>query len=114
MYEKILIVEGASDKRKLAKIINDKRVRIICTNGTLGIKRFDELLETFHLDDNDVFILVDEDKTGMKLRKFLQRELPHAEHIHIKKEYREVATTPEEELAIALVRKNIEINIAYI
>lgn len=107
--DKVIIVEGLSDKKRIKKIITDP-VTIICTNGTLGVAWFDELLDTYDLDNKDVFILADEDSAGMKLRKQLARELPHAEHIHVSSEFREVATTPESALATALVCKRIKVN----
>lgn len=106
--EKVIIVEGLTDKRKIEQILNEN-VTIICTNGTLGINRFDELLETYDLDENDVYIFVDEDRSGLKLRKLLARELPHAEHIYISSEYREVATTPTKILASLLVANHFEV-----
>ncbi|WP_156288496.1 toprim domain-containing protein [Oceanobacillus salinisoli] len=107
--EKVIIVEGLTDKRQIEKVINDD-VTIVCTNGTLGVERLDEMLETYRLDDRDVFILVDEDHSGMKLRKQLARELPHADHIYVSSEYREVATTPEHVLATTLVSKHFSVN----
>lgn len=107
--EKVIIVEGLTDKKQVKRVITDD-VEVICTNGTLGVERFDELLETYDLDNRDVYILVDEDSPGIKLRKQLTRELPHAEHIYVSSEYREVATTPENLLATALVGKRIEVN----
>lgn len=107
--EKVIIVEGLTDKRQIEKIIDDK-VTIVCTNGTLGIGRFEELLDMYQLDDKDVFIFVDEDRSGIKLRKQLARELPHADHIYISSEYREVATTPEHILATTLVSKHFSVN----
>lgn len=109
MLPKVIIVEGLTDKQQIKKVITED-VTIICTNGTLGIERFDELLETYQLDDRDVYIMADEDKAGWKLRKQLKRELPHAEHIYIHPDYKEVATTPLHEIAHALVSKNIEVN----
>lgn len=106
---KIIIVEGLTDKRELEKVIDD-HVTIICTNGTLGVEKFDELLETYDLDMREVYIFVDEDKSGIKLRKQLARELPHAEHIFISSEYKEVATTPGDVLAMALAAKNIVVH----
>ena len=111
--EKVIIVEGLTDKRKIEQILNEN-VTIICTNGTLSINRFDELLETYDLDENDVYIFVDEDKSGLKLRKQLARELPHAEHIYISSEYREVATTPTKILASLLVAKHFEVRPFYL
>ncbi|KPH78724.1 toprim domain-containing protein [Oceanobacillus caeni] len=107
--EKVIIVEGLTDKRQIEKVINDD-VTIVCTNGTLGVERFDEMLEMYQLDDRDVFILVDEDRSGIKLRKQLARELPHADHIYVSSEYREVATTPEHILATTLVGKHFSVN----
>ncbi|WP_249871202.1 toprim domain-containing protein [Oceanobacillus saliphilus] len=107
--EKVIIVEGLTDKKQIEKIINDN-VTIVCTNGTMGVEKFDELLETYELDEKDVFIMVDEDKPGMKLRKQLARELPHAEHIYVSREYREVAATPEKILATALLSKHFSVH----
>ncbi|MFD1039664.1 toprim domain-containing protein [Virgibacillus byunsanensis] len=107
--EKVIIVEGLTDKKQIEKIVTED-IEIICTNGTLGVERFDELLDLYDLDNKDVFVFVDEDSSGIKLRKQLTRELPHAEHIYISSEYREVATTPEHILATALVSKSIEVN----
>lgn len=107
--DKVIIVEGLTDKKQIKKIITD-HVKIICTNGTLGVEKFDELLYTYDLDNKDVFILVDEDEPGMKLRKQLSRELPHAEHLYISSDYKEVATTPENELATELLSKSISVN----
>lgn len=107
--DRVIIVEGLTDKRQIEKVIDD-HVTIICTNGTLGVERFDDLLETYELDYKDVIILVDEDKSGIKLRKQLARELPHAQHIYVSSEYREVATTPENILATALLSKHIAVN----
>lgn len=111
--EKIIIVEGITDKRHIEKIIMDD-VAIICTHGTLGVERFDELLEAYDLDNKEVFILVDEDEAGLSLRKQLRQELPNAVHIHISEEFREVATTPPYWLAIALMDKLINVNPIYL
>jgi toprim domain protein len=111
--DRIIIVEGLTDKKQLEKVIDDQ-VTIICTNGTFDIERFDELLETYQLDEKDVYILVDEDKSGLKLRKQLALELPHAEHIYISSEYREVAATPERVLAMLLLGKQITVNPLYL
>lgn len=107
--EKVMIVEGVTDKRRVESIIIED-ILIICTYGTLGVERFDELLYEYDLDNRDVYILVDEDTAGINLRKQLSHELPHAEHIYINGEYREVATTPHKALAIALASKGIDVN----
>lgn len=106
--EKVIIVEGKTDKEQIEDIIDDQ-VIILCTYGTFSIERFDELLEEYQLDDREVFILVDEDDAGVTLRKELARELPHAGHIYINGDYKEVATTPKDVLAPLLVAKYIHV-----
>lgn len=108
-HEIVIIVEGLTDKRQIEKIITDD-VAIVCTNGTLGVEKFDDLLETYDLDNKNVLIFVDEDYSGIKLRKQLRHELPHADHLYVSSEYREVATTPEHVLATALLSKRIAVN----
>lgn len=108
--DKVIIVEGLTDKRRIEKVIDDDDVTILCTNGTLGIKQFDEMLETYDLDMKDVFIFVDEDKSGWKLRKLLAKELPHAEHMYVSSDYREVAATPERMIAAELIDKRFSVN----
>ncbi|MEN1969756.1 toprim domain-containing protein [Lentibacillus sp. N15] len=107
--DKVIIVEGLTDKKQINKVITED-LEIVCTNGTLGVERFDELLYTYDLDNKDVFILVDEDESGIKLRKQLARELPHAKHLYVSSEFREVATTPEQVLATILAGKRIDVN----
>lgn len=112
-FDKIIIVEGKTDKQKIEKIIND-HVKIICTYGTFSIERFDELLETYDLDRQQVYILVDEDRAGVQLRKKLRHELPKARHLYVSEEYGEVASTPEEILAQTLVSNHIEVYPIYL
>ncbi|WNB92904.1 toprim domain-containing protein [Bacillus sp. NEB1478] len=104
---KVIIVEGKSDKDKIATIL-DEPVEIICTNGTLGLSKLEEL--AIAIEDRDVYILVDADDAGLKLRKLLQRELPNAEHLYIHKMYREVAKTPLVYLAKVLVGAHFNIH----
>src|SRR5690625_394575 len=97
----IIIVEGISDKKQVKKVL-DEYVPILCTNGTLGVEQLDQLIIEYDLDNKSVYILVDEDESGNKLRNQLIQELPHAEHIFIDKLYKEVAETPVDVLATAL------------
>lgn len=107
--EKVIIVEGRTDKKQIEKVL-DEKVEIVCTNGTIGLGKLDQLLDEYDLDNKQVYILVDEDKAGHKLRKLLSVELPHAEHIYIDKAFREVAATPVTELATALLSRRILVN----
>ncbi|MEH7301173.1 toprim domain-containing protein [Neobacillus drentensis] len=109
--DKVLIVEGKSDKNKVKSIVKEP-VEIICTNGTISVSKLDELIE--FLEDKDVYILVDADKAGEKLRKQFKREFPHAEHIYIDRMYREVATAPVQHLATVLLGANIDVHTEFL
>ena len=110
-WSKVIIVEGSSDKKKIQSILNEP-VDIICTNGTIGVSKLDELIETlFH---KDVYILVDADDSGEKLRKQFKREFPEASHLYIDKMYREVATAPEKHLATVLLGANIDVQTEFL
>jgi toprim domain protein len=113
MEKKIIIVEGLSDKRHIQKIIHED-VEIICTHGTFGIEKFDDMLEKYQLDDRDVYIFVDADESGEMLRKQLRRELPHARHLYIPTEWTEVETTPEDVIATELLRQHFDIHPIYL
>jgi toprim domain protein len=109
--EKVIIVEGNSDKKKIKRIINEP-LEIICTNGTISITKLDELID--YLEGKEVYILVDADDSGEKLRKQLKREFPNAIHIYIEKMYREVETAPDHHLATVLLSANIDIHTEYL
>lgn len=109
--DKVLIVEGKSDKNKVKRIVKEP-VEIICTNGTISITKLDELIE--FLEDKDVYILVDADSSGEKLRKQLKREFPQAEHLYIDRMYREVATAPVHHLATVLIGANIDVHTEFL
>jgi toprim domain protein len=109
--DKVLIVEGKSDKKRVKSIVKEP-VEIICTNGTISLTKLDELIE--FLEDKDVYILVDADEAGEKLRKQFRREFPHAEHLYIDRMYREVATAPVKHLATVLIGANIDVHTEYL
>jgi toprim domain protein len=112
-FEKVIIVEGRSDLKKVKKIVNEDLL-IICTNGTLGIEKMEEMVDEYLLDEKEVYILVDEDESGHKLRKQLNQELPHAHNLYIDRSYREVETTPDHVLASILAGANIEVFTHYL
>ena|SRR5690625_3977725 len=108
----VMIVEGKYDKQQIKKVLTEK-IQIICTFGTFGIEKFDDMLEKYCLDDCDVFILVDADESGEELRKKLNRELPHAYNLYIPEEFREVEATPLNVLARILL-PHFEVNINFL
>jgi toprim domain protein len=109
--DKVIIVEGLSDRNKIKKIIKE-RVEIICTNGTISADTLEEWVETWF--DSDLYILVDADKSGERIRKTLKKEFPNALHLYIDKEFREVASAPSYHLASVLLMANIEVHSEYI
>lgn len=84
------------------KHVIEEPVDIICTNGTISQAKLDEFAET--LFDKDVYILVDADESGEKLRRQLMRELPQASHLYIDRVYKEVASAPSQHVAEVLFR----------
>lgn len=109
--EKVIIVEGKSDKKKVQEVINES-VEIICTNGTIGLSKLDELIDMLY--NKEVFVLFDADDSGDKLRKQFKREFPEAKHIYIDRAYREVASAPENHVATVLLQANIQVHSKYL
>ncbi|OLP65167.1 hypothetical protein BACPU_17010 [Bacillus pumilus] len=109
--EKIIIVEGKTDKQKLKEVISEP-VTIICTNGTISTSKLDQLVDD--LLGKDVYILADSDDAGDKLRKQFRREFPEALHLFVDKMYREVATSPSAHLASILLAANIDVHSKYL
>lgn len=93
--DKVIIVEGTNDRKRVRAVL-DEPVEIICTHGTLGDEKMESLI--IPLEDREVYILVDEDDAGKKLRKQLLHELPNAIHLYTQKGFRQVETTPYEYL----------------
>lgn len=108
---KVIIVEGISDRNRIQKIIKEP-VEIICTNGTISSSTLDEWVDT--LFNRDLYILVDADKSGDKIRQTLKREFPNAVHLYIDKAYRQVANTPYFLLASVLLMANIDVHSEYL
>ena len=65
----MLIVEGKTDKRRIEEVLIEP-VQIICTHGTMGISKLDEILD--QLNGSDIYILSDADKEGKNIRKWFK------------------------------------------
>ena len=89
--EKVIIVEGGSDRKRLARILAEP-VEIICTNGTVSPYQLEEMLTPY--EECELFVFVDADEAGEKIRTLFKREFPAAIHLYTEKVYREVETTP--------------------
>ena len=56
ILNKVIIVEGKSDKKKVQQVIAEP-VNIICTHGTMSIDKLDDMIETLY--GKQVYILAD-------------------------------------------------------
>ncbi|HEX6923437.1 MAG TPA: hypothetical protein VF149_06395, partial [Bacillales bacterium] len=72
-----------------------------------GFEQLEELID--FLENKEVYILVDADEAGNKLRRQLKQELPNARHLYIRKMYKEVARTPDEELKKVLENAHFQV-----
>lgn len=106
--EKVIIVEGKTDKQRLLEVLAEP-VTVVCTYGTLSYEKVEEVIRPLQNAD-EVYVMVDADNSGMKLRRQLRQELPNARHLYTRKMYREVARTPIEYLAKVLSDAHFLVN----
>jgi toprim domain protein len=104
--DKVILVEGRSDKLRVSLVLAEP-VEIVCTNGTVSAVKLEELLAPYA--DLDIFVFVDADPSGDKLRSLCKRIFPEARHLYTEPMYREVATTPLKVLASVLISANIDV-----
>ncbi|HJF32125.1 MAG TPA: hypothetical protein K8V56_10180 [Sporosarcina psychrophila] len=109
--EKVIIVEGGSDRKRLARILAEP-VEIICTNGTVSPYRLEELLAPY--EEQELYVFVDADEDGEKTRILFKRDFPAAIHLYTEKVYREVETTPYKVLAKILQEADFKIRPEYL
>ncbi|MGM9925051.1 MAG: toprim domain-containing protein [Bacillus sp. (in: firmicutes)] len=109
--EKVIIVEGTSDKKKVQKVLKEE-VEILCTNGTISFQKMDAFVDELY--DKEVYIMVDQDESGEKLRKQFKREMPGAKHLYIDKAYREVASAPNYHIATVLLSANFAVHTQFL
>lgn len=104
--QKVMIVEGGSDRKRLQKVLAEP-VEIICTNGTVSPYRVEEMLMPY--EACDLFVFLDADESGDKIRSLFKRYYPEAIHLYTERVYREVETTPYRVLAAILLSENFEV-----
>ncbi|WP_252503957.1 toprim domain-containing protein [Sporosarcina sp. Marseille-Q4943] len=103
---KVLIVEGGSDRKRLQKVLAEP-VEIICTNGTVSPYRIEEMLMPY--EDCELFVFLDADESGEKIRSLFKRDYPEAIHLYTERAYRQVETTPYRVLAAVLLSENFDV-----
>ncbi|MFC5602558.1 toprim domain-containing protein [Sporosarcina koreensis] len=106
-HQKVLIVEGGSDRKRLQKVLAEP-VEIICTNGTVSPYRIEEILLPY--EDCELFVFLDADESGDKIRSLFKRYYPEATHLYTERTYRQVETTPYRVLAAVLLSENFEVH----
>ncbi len=83
IVNKVIIVEGKSDKKRVQQVIAEP-VNIIYY-GTISIDKLDDMIESLY--DKQVFVLADSDDEGDRIRNWFKRYLSESEHIFIDKTY---------------------------
>lgn len=68
IVNKVIIVEGKSDKKRVQQVIAEP-ANIICTHGTMSIDKIDNMIETLY--DKQVYVLADSDDEVKKLENGL-------------------------------------------
>lgn len=100
-----IIVEGKNDRSKLRKLLNAE-VRILCTFGTLNTLKLDSLHKQARYDE--VYLFMDNDSSGKKIRSILRDRFPDALHIYTRKGYAGVEGTPDEYLISQLEKAGLD------
>jgi len=105
-----IIVEGKNDKSRLARVLSPA-VPIYCTFGTPGQGRIESLRKT--AGHRQVYLFMDNDASGRRIRGMLSDAFPDAEHIYTRKGYPGVEGTPEEYLMQQLEKAGLGEYIVY-
>lgn len=107
---KILIVEGKADRFRLLQILAEP-VKILCTFGTISEYHLDELLAPYEADD--LYVFVDTDYTGEKIRHIFKQNYPEAIHLYTDEFHKEVECTPYHLLGAEL-KKHFQLQEQYL
>ncbi|TJY39815.1 DNA primase [Cohnella pontilimi] len=110
MDDVAIIVEGKNDKSRLTRVLSPE-VPIHCTFGTLNTLKIESLRKT--IGDRHVFLFMDNDSSGKRIRGVLRDVFPDAEHIYTRRGYKGVEGTPEEYLIQQLEKAGLEEYIVY-
>jgi toprim domain protein len=100
-----IIVEGKNDRSRLKPLLSDE-VQILCTFGTLNSQKLETLRKK--IGTHDVYLFMDNDPAGKKIRGVLRDAFPDAEHIYTRRGYAGVEGTPNEYLIQQLEKAGLE------
>jgi len=106
----VIIVEGKKDKLRLSRVLSSD-IAIYCTYGTLSDRRLNALRRL--VGSRPVYLFLDNDRSGRRIRGMLAEVFPDAEHIYTRRGYRGVEGTPEEYLIQQLEKAGLDEYIVY-
>lgn len=105
-----IIVEGKNDRSRLRRILLPE-VEILCTFGTLNTLKLESLRHK--VGDREVYLYMDNDSSGHKIRSVLRDAFPDATHIYTRRGYAGVEGTPDEYNISQLEKAGLEEYIIY-
>lgn len=105
-----IIVEGKNDRSKLRRLLSEA-VQIYCTFGTLNSLKLEALRKK--VQDDEVYLFMDNDASGKKIRGVLRDAFPDAEQIYTRRGYAGVEGTPDEYVIAQLEKAGLEEYILY-
>lgn len=88
-----IIVEGKNDRNRLRRVLLPE-VEILCTFGTLNTLKLESLRRK--VGNREVYLYMDNDSSGHKIRSVLRDAFPDATHIYTRRGYAGVEGTPDE------------------
>ncbi|MGG6310198.1 toprim domain-containing protein [Paenibacillus macerans] len=105
-----IIVEGKNDRSKLRRLL-DEEINIYCTFGTLNNEKLESLRKK--IKDDELFLFLDNDPSGKRIRGVLRDAFPDAVQIYTRKGYAGVEGTPDEYVIAQLEKAGLEEYIQY-
>ncbi|AOZ92334.1 toprim domain-containing protein [Paenibacillus crassostreae] len=105
-----IVVEGKNDRIKLRRLLSSE-ITILCTFGTLNAVKLECLRDRIH--DDEVFLFMDNDSSGKKIRGVLRDAFPDAQHLYTRRGYAGVEGTPDEYLIAQLEKAALDEFIIY-
>ncbi|AWB45896.1 DNA primase [Paenibacillus sp. CAA11] len=105
-----VIVEGKNDKSKLRRLLSPE-IKILCTFGSLSSLKLDQLRK--QAGDDEIYLFMDNDASGKKIRGILRDAFPDAEQIYTRRGYAGVEGTPDEYVIAQLEKAGLEEFILY-
>ncbi|WP_028559858.1 toprim domain-containing protein [Paenibacillus pinihumi] len=105
-----IIVEGKNDRSRIRRVLQQD-VPVYCTYGTPGTKQIAALQK--QAGDKEVYLFMDNDASGKRIRGMLRDTFPDAIHIYTRRGYPGVESTPESYLIEQLEKAGLEEYIHY-